>query len=197
VNTPYRPPGIFVKNKSMAKFALPIFTRDHRTGLLKELAPDEPDHFALASVNPGPSHIRVLVADADETGRRCAVQHLGKAWPVEQDLTVECASDGIETLEKIRSRQFALVVLNWNISGPDGTNVLRTVRDSGLHVPVIVVSGERREDIAQDLDSMTAAFVNKEKMDAFSFRKAIVSSMLLQAGVFGLLRSGILNKLIS
>jgi CheY-like chemotaxis protein len=165
--------------------------------LLKEHTLDGPDHFAPVGTNLGPSHIRVLVADADENSRRSAVQHLGNAWPVEQDMTVECASDGIETLEKIRSRQFGLVVLNWNISGPDDTNVLRTVRDSGLHVPVVVMSEQRHEDIAHELDSMNAAFVNKGKMDTSSFRKAIVSSIVLQAGVFGLLRSGILDKMMT
>jgi CheY-like chemotaxis protein len=139
----------------------------------------------------------VLVADGDETGRRRAVRHLGEAWPVEQDLTVECAADGIETLEKIRSHQFALVVLNWNLPCPNGAAVLRAVRENGVHVPVIVVSGQRREAIAGDLNLMTAAFVNTNEMDTFSFRKAIVASILLQAGVFGLLRSGVLDAIMT
>lgn len=165
--------------------------------MLKEHALDGPDHLAPVGTNIGPAHLRVLVADADENSRRIAVQHLGNAWPVEQDMTVECASDGVETLQKIHSRQYGLVVLNWNISGLDDTNVLRKVRDSGLHVPVVVMSEQCQEDIAHELNSMTAAFVHKEKMDTHSFRKAVVSSILLQAGVFGLLRYGILDKIMS
>lgn len=174
-----------------------MFTRDHRTGLMKELAPGEPNHFALASDRPSPSHFRVLVADDDETDCRLTIRHLGKAWPVERDLTVECAGDGVEALEKIRSHRFALVVMDWNMPELDGAAVLRTIREIGLHIPVVVASAQRREAIAGELNSMAAGFVNKNEMDATSFRNAIVASILLQAGVFGLLRSGGLDRILA
>lgn len=164
---------------------------------MKELIPGGPNHFALASDKTSPSHFHVLVADGDEAGRRLAVRHLGKAWPVEQDFSVECAADGMEALEKIRSHRFALMVLDWNMPDPDGAAVLRTVRENGLHLPVIVLSEQRREAIASELDSMKASHVKKDEMDATIFRKAIVASIMLQAGVFGLLRSGVLDRILA
>ena len=157
---------------------------------MRELTPGEPKHFTLASDNTGPSHSRVLVADADETERRLTIRQLGKAWPVERGMRVECAANAAEALEKIRRNRYELVVLDWNISHQAGAVVLRAMREDGLRVPVVVVSGQRREVIARDLDSLAAGFVNKHELGVVGFRNAIAASILLQEGVFGLVRSG-------
>jgi CheY-like chemotaxis protein len=166
----------------MAKTALPVFTRDHRTGSMKELTSDGHKESTLASDEAIVPHFRVLVADNDETDRLLTIWHLGKAWPVERDMMVECAADGAEALEKIRSDRFELVVLDWNMPHQDGAAVLRAMRESGLRVPVVVVSGQRHKTIASDLEAMAAAFVNKNELDPTSFRSAISASIQLQEG---------------
>ena len=182
----------------MAKKILPVFTRDHRTGFMKEITHVETKRFALARELATSPPFRVLVADEDETDRRLTIQHLGEAWPFARDLVVECAADAAETLAKIRrnrleklhSNRYAFVVLDWNLPQPEGEDVLRAIRGKGLHVPVVVVSGQRREAIASHLEPMAAAFLKKSELNADSFRNAIVAAILLVEGVSGLVRNG-------
>lgn len=164
----------------MAKHALPVFTRDLRTGAMKELTPGEAMNFARIRDTTAPLQFRVLVADDMELDRRLTIRLLGKAWLVERDLTVECAADGTEALEKIHRHRYALVVLDWNMAQPDGAEVLRAIREKGLRVPVVVVSGERRETIARDLETMAATFVSKDDLNPGNFHDAIAMSIQLQ-----------------
>lgn len=124
---------------------------------------------------------RVLVADDSELDRYLTIVKLRLAWPLPHEPAVECAGDGAEAWEKIRSTQFVLVVLDWSMPGFSGGEVLRMMRESGTRVPVVVVSGRDREEMGSELDSMSAAFISKNNMDPVSFRSAIESAMRLQA----------------
>jgi hypothetical protein len=86
----------------MAKKALPLFTRDHRTGSMKEFTPSEPNGFALASDKAGPPYSRVLVADDDETDRLLTIWHLGKAWPVELPQSSTCRRTTADANDKLK-----------------------------------------------------------------------------------------------
>jgi CheY-like chemotaxis protein len=158
----------------------PVFTRDGRTGEMTEYTPDEPEAAADASQQGITPQARVLVVDDSEPDRLLTIFHLGQAWPFERHLMAECAADGAEALEKIRGRPFELVVLDWNMPRVDGDEVLRTMRHSGVRIPVVVLSGQRRDDIATDLEAMTAVYVNKNELDVASFRGAITASIQLQ-----------------
>lgn len=147
---------------------------------MKEYPPGEQPDFIPDFDNPSPSHFRVLVADDNDVDRRLTIWHLSKAWPVQQDMRVDCAADGDEALEKIRNQPYALVVLDWNMPQRDGGEVLRTMRDDGSCVPVIVVSGQRREAIPSDLQAMAATFVNKNELNPARFRQAIATSLQFQ-----------------
>jgi two-component system, sensor histidine kinase and response regulator len=146
----------------------------------------EADHFVpsarldLAVTSSDAVADRVLVADDDEMDRRLTILRLGKAWPFERAIRVECARNGVEALERIRNSRFLLAVLDWNMPPLDGGDVLRTMRENGLRTPVVIVSGRHREDIAVDLQSLAATFLNKNELDPISFRGAITASMQLQ-----------------
>jgi len=72
---------------------------------MRQFTPVEPKDFAFAADEVGPFPSRVLVADEGEANRFLTIWRLGKAWPIEGDMMVECAADGAEALEKIRSKQ--------------------------------------------------------------------------------------------
>lgn len=55
-------------------------------------------------------------------------------------------ASGQEALEKILSDTFDIVLLDINLGGMDGFEVIHALRDSGNHIPVMVVSG-RTEDV--------------------------------------------------
>ena len=123
---------------------------------------------------------RVLVVDDDATDRYLTIWNLGKAWPVGGELTAECAATGAEALEKMRHHRYTLVVLDWNLPEKNGLAVLETMRGNGWNVPVVVVSGERRESMAGELQTMEAAFVNKNELNPARLRSAINASIQLQ-----------------
>jgi len=157
---------------------------------MRELTSAPSNRLAVASNNSDLSPFRVLVADNDEADRRLTISQLGKAWSVERDMIVECAADGIEALEMIRSNWYGLIVMNWNMTCQNGADLWRVVREHRVRVPVVVVSDQRHAAMARDLDSMAVGIVNKHEMDAARFRNAIVASILLQDGVLDLVRSG-------
>lgn len=165
----------------MAKKALPIFIRDQETGSLGESTPDPAQLPAAIGDGTMPPPLRVLVADDNEAERLLTIRQISKAWPVERQIIVECAADGMEALEKIQLRQFGLVILDHNMPHQDGTDVLRAIRAKGLRVPVVVVSAQNREAIAADLKALSAAFVNKQELDLVNFGSAILESIYLQA----------------
>ena len=147
---------------------------------MKEITIEDLDGLAPAGDQADPPHFRVLVADGDEADRRFIIWQLGKAWPCERDMMVECAADGAEALEKIRGHRYALVVLDWNLSHLDGALVLRGMREEGVRIPVVVVSDQRREAVARDLETMAAAFVRRGALNPCSFGSAISASIQMQ-----------------
>ena len=147
---------------------------------MKEITFDD-----LAGFNPGRDlsrghAARVLVVDDDETERCLTIWNLGKAWPVEGEMMVECAADGAEALQKIQNHRYTMVVLDWNMPEQDGLEVLETMRGNGWSIPVVVVSGQRREAIASHLQAMAATFVNKNELNPTRFRNAITASLQIE-----------------
>ena len=124
-------------------------------------------------------HFAVLVIDDNEADRNLTTIYLNKAWPFERDLLLDYAADGVEALEKLRLRRFALVVLDWKLPLMDGGEVLRNFRQLGVRTPVVVVSGLQREDIDANLEALGAAFLGKDEMNADTFRARIAESLRL------------------
>ncbi len=123
---------------------------------------------------------RVLVVDDDATDRYLTIWNLGKAWPVGGKLTAECAADGAHALELMRRHRYTLVVLDWNMPEKDGLTVLQTMRGNGWNIPVVVVSGEHRDSMAGELQTMEATYVNKNELNPTRLRNAITASIQLQ-----------------
>jgi len=123
--------------------------------------------------------MQVLVIEDSETDREIAARYLGQAWPFEREARIEYAADGREALDKMRSTRFALVVLDWRLPGVGGRDVLRDMRQNGVYIPVVVLSGLQREAIADDLDALGASFLHKDGMTAETIRAAIARSLRL------------------
>ena len=122
---------------------------------------------------------RVLVVDDNPVDQELAVLHMGQTWPYERELELDFAVDGAEALAKLRTKKFALVVLDWMLPVLGDGEVLRQLRHHGQRIPVVVISGCEREDIAADLDALQAAFLNKDQMNADTFQLAIGHALTL------------------
>jgi CheY-like chemotaxis protein len=122
----------------------------------------------------------VLVVDDNPTDKELACVYLTQMWPFEHDMELECASDGEEALRKIRSRRFALVVLDWKLPVMGDGEVLRRLRQEGVRLPVVVVSGLEREEIGMDLESLGASYLRKNDLNSSTLYRAIAASLMLQ-----------------
>jgi two-component system, sensor histidine kinase and response regulator len=121
----------------------------------------------------------VLVIEDNEMDREIIVRYLDKAWPFESDMVLDQAADGREALQKISGLRYALIVLDWKLPLVGGGEVLRHIRQNGVRIPVVVLSGLKRVDIPENLDKLCAAFLNKDEMNPDTFHKAIASSLRL------------------
>jgi CheY-like chemotaxis protein len=106
------------------------------------------------------------VIDDSDIDRELVMLNLRKVSQLQSDLTLDSAADGREALQKLQRGRFALVVLDWNLPLYSGGTVLRLMRQNGLGNPVVVVSGMQRHEIDADIESMGAAFLNKDDLDA-------------------------------
>jgi two-component system chemotaxis response regulator CheY len=52
------------------------------------------------------------------------------------------AGDGVQALEALKHGEYDLVLLDWNMPRMSGIDTLRTIRQSGKKVPVIMVTTE-------------------------------------------------------
>ncbi len=120
---------------------------------------------------------RVLVIDNDEADRELTIRHLGDAWPFEHEMVPDEASDAREALDKMRVTRYALVVLDWRLPGMDGGELLHVMRQERILTPVIVVSGFRREDIPEKIESFGAVFLNKDEMNPVTLREAVATAL--------------------
>lgn len=85
---------------------------------------------------------RVLIVDDDE-----AVSKMLYKVIISNSLEADIAASGEEALAHLTSGSpnYALMLLDINLGGIDGFEVIREVRKGGMKLPIIVVSG-RRED---------------------------------------------------
>lgn len=119
---------------------------------------------------------RVLVIGDNETDGKIIIRNIRRAWPFEYQLAWESAADGNKAMTKLAQSPFAMVVLDWQLPSVRGMDMLRRLRASGVNIPVIVVSGLDREVITDDLESLGAAFLNKEGINPTALRDAVATS---------------------
>ncbi len=62
-------------------------------------------------------------------------------WLMFQQHNVEAVYTGTEALEQMRFSTFDIVVLDWQLPGMNGIDVLKTYRDEGGQMPVLMLTG--------------------------------------------------------
>lgn len=82
----------------------------------------------------------VLIVDDDEA----VLTMLNKVMK-SSDIQADTARNGREALELLEQGSYDLMLLDVNMPGIDGFEVVQTVRSRGLQLPIIIVSG-RKED---------------------------------------------------
>ncbi len=88
---------------------------------------------------------RILIADDHELLRRGLKTILTEAFP---DLTAGEAADARETLEAVEKKSWDAILLDINMPGRSGLDVLQDLRKLHPHIPVVVLSAFPEKDYA-------------------------------------------------
>lgn len=136
---------------------------------------------------------KILVVDDDSV--LCT---LVSDWLVAQRFAVETTHDGLSALEMLKLGGFDLVVLDWDLPGKAGIEVLKEFRDWGGQTPVIMLTAkgdpaekEKGFDFGVD-DYVTKPFGVRElaaRVRAVLRRPPDIASEVLTAGDVQLNRS--------
>ena len=96
----------------------------------------------------GPAdQIRVLVVDDERPIRFLMEKELPRAGCL-----VTCAESGEDALERLRTQEFDVVLMDLKMPGIGGLEALRRVRDSGASAEVVVLTGH--PDVATAIEAM-------------------------------------------
>lgn len=99
----------------------------------------------------------VLIVDDDP-----AVQTMLYKVIRSNGLESETASSGEEALERVKHRDYALILLDVNMHGMDGFEVVQQLRSQGVKTPIIIVSGRQEDyDTLYGLDIGADDYVTK------------------------------------
>lgn len=80
---------------------------------------------------------KILIVDDDRV--LCT---LVSDWLIGQHYDVETTQDGLSALELLKLGGFDLVVLDWDLPGKSGIELLKEFRDWGGHTPVIMLTAK-------------------------------------------------------
>lgn len=91
---------------------------------------------------------RILIVDDNGMNRKLTARLLAKS-----DLVYDEAEDGLHALEKVAQEQYALILMDYQMPGPDGMEITRRIRDmEGEYckkVPIIALTADEREEMKE------------------------------------------------
>ena len=134
-----------------------------------------------------PAIPRVLIAEADPWSRDLLKEVL---LNVRCDARLDLCADGQQALELLASNPYDLVIVDWELPGVDGLNVLRSVRQRKRNPPLPFILMSSRNDSASVREALPlapAAYLTKPlNMESLTQR---LQGLLLNAGEEVLVRS--------
>lgn len=81
------------------------------------------------------SDLELLIVEDNELNRLVMQKML-----VHYGLYFECAENGLEAVDKVRSKQYDLILMDLHMPEMDGFNATKKIRDMGIKTPIIAVS---------------------------------------------------------
>ena len=123
--------------------------------------------------------MRVLLVEDEEKVARFVARGLKS-----ERYAVDVAADGNSGLDHVRAYDYDLIVLDLNLPGISGTDLLRHIRKSHPHVPVLILTA--RDNIADKVKNFEAG------ADDYLTKPFAFAELLLR--VKALLRRGPVNR---
>ena len=133
---------------------------------------------------------KVLVIEDDTS-----LSRMIKDWLTIEHHNIETVADGKQGLEKLQYYQYDLVIMDWQLPGMEGVDILKEFRRTGGITPVLMLTGKNTViDKEAGLDSgaddyLTKPFHMKElsaRIRALLRRPQVMVGNVLTAGKFSL-----------
>ena len=103
--------------------------------------------------------MKILIAEDDRVSRRL-LQGLLEKWGYQ----VVAAPDGLEAWRQFQENEFSLVVTDWLMSGMDGPELIRRIREShrpGYVYAILLTSLSQKRDVVQGMAAGADDFMTK------------------------------------
>lgn len=98
--------------------------------------------------------MRALVVDDSAVMRKVLIGALGRAGITD----VDQAADGQEAVAAAESKEYNLVLMDWNMPNMLGIDAVRTIRANGKTMPIIMVTTEAEK--SRVIDALKAGAQN-------------------------------------
>jgi two-component system, chemotaxis family, chemotaxis protein CheY len=86
--------------------------------------------------------MKILVADDDPICRKLVARRL-RAF---EDFEVAEAVDGNEALAMLKRNHYDGMVVDWQMPGHSGLEIVREIRKAGIDMPLLMVTGESEKE---------------------------------------------------
>jgi signal transduction histidine kinase len=118
---------------------------------------------------------RILIVDDDEVDRMAVQRALKKAGVKTETVeTWDCAS----TIATLQSNQFDCVFLDFRLPDKDGLTLVREIRQAGIKIPLVVLTGQGDEQTAVDLMKAGASdYLAKSQISPERLSQILYSAM--------------------
>ena len=127
--------------------------------------------FKLAMLN----QLKILIVD-DEEADRITVRRLLKRSGMETQITE--AADYEEAKEKMSNNLFDCVLIDYLLPDQDGLTLVREIRQQGVKIPLIILTGHGDEEIAVDMMKAGASdYLSKFRLTPSRLNQAMQNAL--------------------
>ncbi len=121
--------------------------------------------------------LEILIIDDDEVDRMALKRALkGTDFMV----SISEASDAEDALQNLQETEFSCIFLDYNLPGKSGLDLAKQIRQQGIRVPLIVLTGQGNEQTAVELMKAGASdYLPKSKLSSEAITRLMRSSIQL------------------
>ena len=123
----------------------------------------------VLQTQPEKARYRALIVEDDPAIRRLVSKLLMRL-----DVDIETAADGRVAIEKLRTGQYSVLVLDLMVPEVNGFELIEFVKQEKLNIPIAVVSAVSQQALTQ-LDLDVVKLVISKPFDVDEFTKAILT----------------------
>ena len=138
-----------------------------------------PPDSGICAMATDANSLPVLVVDDNPSDQHLMADHLRRIRSFKRPIEIDFAMDGAEALAKLRTKGYALVILDWNLPVLGRGEVLRCLRKNGSRIPVVVISGVEPRHLVDELAALQGTFLSKDTMGPQTFHVAICLALTL------------------